>query len=595
MGPKRGESIFGEKFSRQLARAKNAAQLGISAQPPPGADALTSQIAAVRASVDALPPVMSLADLKKAATKLDSQGRGKAQRRDRAAKQVITKWLDTQPGLGFDSQFSTQFEQQPGPPGAAIARHVGDQGSSAVKLLGSLNTSQKDKHNLDSALDCSFRLKCRPVSGAEVVGDCAILDAEEPSKNAKKKPQCHEVGICLCSENGCKLYTLSQRFLNATKIEFPYQGTSRVHQLKASKIFVLLKGSSTGESDPASQVLQMWHIGIHYLSPFRPTFRKVNMEGGEDTDPLPVTGTNEYFVMWKGFQQLDLSLVWVARFYQIRESNRPLGAFQPAQAWLSPIGPDPGTQFWPPPSRGPGKARVVDALEDDVLDASDDLDPDEPDGAHADVVKEVEDAQALNDLLDEGMAAMLLEGSNKDDDVSADAGIEAQPKKPKTSSDSSSSSSDSSSSPALSDSDGGKTAVTAKSARETADEACRVPGGVIRFYKRKDKCFFTATCGNTLHGDCILTRQATAVKGNAKTPNMLAKGRPLGYLVSWLSMGCKAACDSKPKHWDKANQPTFDQRAAARKVLNDTSSGRNLLLCERAKRDGEADEPLGLA
>ena len=154
-------------------------------------------------------------------------------------------------------------------------------------------------------------------------------------------------------------------------------------------------------------------------------------------------------------------------------------------------------------------------------------------------------------------------------------------------------SSDSSS--ASPDSDGKtKASAALRSEHGQADEVLHVPGGTIRFYSKNN--IFTATCSN--HANCVRTRQSTAAKVSIKTPNGKAKGRPLGHLVAWLAMEKQAAVDSKANHWNQAavaEYCAYAVRLDKRLSLDSMDGGPEMLQHERPQRDGEGDEPAGLA
>ena len=94
------------------------------------------------------------------------------------------------------------------------------------------------------------------------------------------------------------------------------------------------------------------------------------------------------------------------------------------------------------------------------------------------------------------------------------------------------------------------------------------------------------------------TRQATASKIGLKSLNGKAKGRPLGFLVACLSIAGHSDCDSKAKHWDDAcitANCTLAHRLASRLSLSAIDGGTPMMDQERPRRDGEGDEPEGLA
>lgn len=439
----------------------------------------------------------------------------------------------------------------------------------------------------------SFALKHRNISSedcekSEELHDDQSLPAEEEAAKAKKnkkKPECFQVGVCLCSEEGVKLYQLSGRFLNTLKLQFPASGNFRVSLLKASRIFILLRACSLDEAKkvkPNFTTALVWHVGIQYLTPFRPTFRKVTASGDLDSPSIPLVGGSNFFTFWPAMQKLSLDMAWFARFYRIRESSKFLSAFEPAKASMVALQPGTiGTQFWPPTRVRKAKAR-------DVLD--DDLDSN---GSGGDDDAEVAVEREMHALLDQGLAAMQAEmedgnhprqdepGDDADDaqDAAFDPGPAAHP----ADSDSGSSSSDSSSSSSSSS--------ASRALRGSADLALKVPGGTIRFYENKKQ--FTATCDNPNHGKCVLTRQSHAYKGNARSENQKAKGRPLGQMCAWLAIG--QHIHEREDHWDPDRAPDHATRLAARLGLEASATGRLMLGNERDRQEGEGDEPAGLA
>ena len=72
-----------------------------------------------------------------------------------------------------------------------------------------------------------------------------------------------------------------------------------------------------------------------------------------------------------------------------------------------------------------------------------------------------------------------------------------------------------------------------------------VAGGKVTYYSRG---FFTATCSNPLHGKCVLSRSAEAGRKSSQ-------GRPLSFLVCWLSQGPGHL--TKADHWDKTRWPSL--------------------------------------
>ena len=509
-------------------------------------------------------------------------------------------WLKICPEKEFSEKLTGStdaLELQPGLPHGIHVAHQPCTSSLATKIISDCYERRKSKAptNLTDLLCRSFSLKHREITTED--GDLVELPKDDEAntggaaakKSKPKKPECWQIGVCICSEQGHKLYQLWNRFINRMKSQFPASGLLRKSLLKASKVFVLLRAPPQDQDDEEQPLEQFaWHIGFQYLTPFRPTFRDVVTFGNVDIGAasVPVLGSNNYFTIWPAMQKLSLNRSWFAKFYRIGESDRSLGSFEPANATMIPLQPGE-VQFWPPT-----RSRSARHNPDDL-----DSDPDDNDG-----LNESEDEEAkMEALVEESFDAMVKAragGDGKDDrsghghgdgacvDASnatgsaAEEPVAMEDNGDGNSSDSSSSSSSSSSSALV-------------RLRGNADAAVAVPGGVIRYYENKNQ--FTATCGNPDHGKCIVTRTSRAA-ANASTTmnqNIAAKGRPLGFLTSWLALSEHTV--DKDEHWDRDNAPDWATRIAARASLSHIAGADDLLKHERAQHAGEGTEPEGLA
>ena len=89
------------------------------------------------------------------------------------------------------------------------------------------------------------------------------------------------------------LWRLLCRLINTIKLAFPAQGSFRSTILKHSDVFILLRGrpqaAADEELEAQVEVVKLWHIGIQYLVPFRPTFRDCTIvQDNLTTDPMEV-------------------------------------------------------------------------------------------------------------------------------------------------------------------------------------------------------------------------------------------------------------------------------------------------------------------
>lgn len=283
-GKQPGESIFGAKQSRLLSKAlRKATAVGgaLGRDQPAHAEMTDPSLSILEAQLEKLPASITLDSLHKQAMKEERKGWGKKQAADRLAESAIQTWLESQHSLSDLSQqlagSNSSLQHRPGafPDGGVLAVHEGDRGLGAIRLVSYLHES-KSSTNLGDALVNSFALKCRTMTPDALVSEHRLEDQQEPEPK-KKKPPCYEAGICLCSPPGCRLWLLLCRLLDTIKRAFPRQGSLRSTLLKQSGVFVLLRGYP--QADANAEELQVkeakiWHIGIQYLVPFRPTFRE---------------------------------------------------------------------------------------------------------------------------------------------------------------------------------------------------------------------------------------------------------------------------------------------------------------------------------
>jgi hypothetical protein len=121
-----------------------------------------------------------------------------------------------------------------------------------------------------------------------------------------------------------------------------------------------------------------------------------------------------------------------------------------------------------------------------------------------------------------------------------------------------------------------------------------IEGGRICSYPSKN-CF-EAHCGNPDHWRCVLTRGNGYRHLGAASSSGLAPlkkgGRPLGFLVAWLS---KSFVATRAQHWSlDVMMSDHILRSIGRLTLTDSLDGQNLATRERRKDLGEESEPESL-
>jgi hypothetical protein len=109
-------------------------------------------------------------------------------------------------------------------------------------------------------------------------------------------------------------------------------------------------------------------------------------------------------------------------------------------------------------------------------------------------------------------------------------------------------------------------------------------GGKITYYPVGKR--FEVTCSNKIsHNNCRLQKRATMYVANHMIIRHPSQGRCLGFLYSWLEVGC--TCANKKDHLDWI--PSFVQRRHGRDMLKASEAGRAILQCERRKFVEEHD------
>ena len=119
--------------------------------------------------------------------------------------------------------------------------------------------------------------------------------------------------------------------------------------------------------------------------------------------------------------------------------------------------------------------------------------------------------------------------------------------------------------------------------REDAVASVDIPGIMggrrITYYRNGD---FVAYCCEEGHVNCKKSRTANA----GARPQ---QGRPLGFLMSWLTLGDEY--DGKTAHVHLHRTPKFRERQRARETLMNLPGADLLAAFERERRDDEGEEP----
>jgi hypothetical protein len=122
-----------------------------------------------------------------------------------------------------------------------------------------------------------------------------ILDANCPSiveeaPQRSRKPRCDDVGLCLCSPAGCRLFMVRNCFLNTRRASFRLTSPGRA-LLKTRRAVAMLIGHRTLNESPSGiasraetgcddgQEYVKWvHVGWHQWSPYHSGYRMLTLD-----------------------------------------------------------------------------------------------------------------------------------------------------------------------------------------------------------------------------------------------------------------------------------------------------------------------------
>lgn len=410
-------------------------------------------------------------------------------------------------------------------------------------------------------------------------------EVEAPADFGARKPValCFEAGFCLCGRERC-VRMLGLRLMSVFKEVFPATSNNRAFLLE-SRIGCLLTGECTEQqaecaaelSSVAAAERQVFlHVAHQSLSPFRPTFQKMEVQelfGGK----AKCKATPVWQTFWEAARGLPADWTWKVRFFNLVDNYSLAGEFDvQMQEYTELPAPSVVREFW--------QGRDIAAME----------------------AEEEDPGQGW--LSEEHSCSEGNSGSPESSDVgdAPDTSDDSPSAEESSSSDSSSSSSDSYETTPSSEEGGAPPAEEPPAdvgdamvavapgppvpagggpivagGRRPAEGVVLVPGGELRYYQRINR--FQARCTNPAHGSQC--RKERVAQGGRKA----AQGRPLGFLAAWLAQGALHA--DQEEHQNIAASIAFDVRAAAREALRNTDGSAELFSAERPLRAGETDEP----
>lgn len=546
---------------------------------------------------------------------------------------------DAQPPLG---NLQAHFVQCPWMSGRAF-EFSPESASLAEKVVS--YACQNPKSQVGLALDLDWQRK------ASMVDDEGLPPIPDRSHAEKRAMECFVAGVCLCSSEGKKLKQFCNAFLNkGLKVACgPHTAERRMlhegYVVAALQSMPLpLAGVDAGHivpthclEDPGGAPLWL-HIGLMYLSPFRPTFHlmQVGEEQTDDHDMVNLVPTGTFSSFYQTLQDLPLDRCWWVHFLKIVDSARPLTSVAPDQVNVEHFrGP---LLFWPPRRQrgarvgsGGGPADAIEDVghgigewgdgevdhEDGIVEEEDEAGGDSPFESAAMGSEEEDYAAALGAFFEEELEAIVEardqatqppEVQTPTDDKATMPEVVGQVEQPAgrvedalgvlAEPDAVAEVAHPRQAEALVFAEPGPPLVPpAPEAPATRGQVgvgqhtTYVPGGFITFYlaTAKSKARFQAQCLNPDHGPkCRLTRAAEAYQTQGVR---VAQGRPLGLLAAWLEASTTDLCPDKPSHEAIVSFLSRETRLAARQTLLAATNGLELANRERPRRPGEAEEP----
>lgn len=401
-------------------------------------------------------------------------------------------------------------------------------------------------------------------------------------KTPEKKTVVFLAGVCLCTGSGLTLASYTDALLLLMRGIFRPKTPQRELLVSGHIVIRILGNSLLPEDDEDVDLLaslegtkdDWWHIGLNYLSPFKPTLMSVKpVEKDDETVPSAdrvfIESTYQFANVFEMMQRYTTTPSLTASFYQLEESQRRIGAFlpQPVPILALRSGTQDAFQLWPKTKKARAKANPPRGRRDDE-DCEGDEEPQDE--------EPLEEEEVHADL---GIAAdMLLEAYEALVPIVPVPPPAPLPNPPLVQPPSSAAASSSNAPPVLN-----RQAVQAnRGVIGKALATVHLATGTISYYERGD---FLAVCKVDGHGRCTKTRKGESATAVGPT----ATGRPLGFLAAWLAHGSMYA--DKAEHYTAlALTIPHDVRTAARAELSLHEGAMELFAFE--KGDLGDDEPL---
>jgi hypothetical protein len=147
--------------------------------------------------------------------------------------------------------------------------------------------------NMMDMLLADWRVKNRRIEHSR----SAPIVADDVPTTSKGKPACHEVGLCLCDDDGDAVYRMRSSFVRIMRAQLKV-GTRERDLLREGFVVAVVRGVRQGPKnefehalcelsgapvDPLNET-GYWHCGFTHLSPFTPTFLPMDVAPEDGID-----------------------------------------------------------------------------------------------------------------------------------------------------------------------------------------------------------------------------------------------------------------------------------------------------------------------
>lgn len=249
-------------------------------------------------------------------------------------KQMVGALCERVPELRPWSDKLVPFPMQ----GVVAATMVPSSGQTAEDVMGWCNANQRTPAAQAwlSSLRESWARDHRMIMSSE----CKPLPEGTGDTEDGK---CLRFGRCLCDERGRRVKLLGNSLLKLLKVFCPARSSAR-DRLVNGELLIHLAGrhaaqpgqrnapgndAPTASGATASGQSVTLHVSLMYLSPWRPTYQRMQVQQAGGV--MRLKATCDFVTHWAMCAELDLDLQWSVSLLEFVKSSRPLGQLCPAE------------------------------------------------------------------------------------------------------------------------------------------------------------------------------------------------------------------------------------------------------------------------